>query len=156
MLKSVPNTKALLSLDSLMEPYFALAEELDIPVGLADWLFPSTRLNGKQPRVANMLVEDHPGQPLSRQVFFHRTRTIRADLWMTIRDDSVFIIFAKPRVMSHPNQNRSKDRANFASPATLSRRFQFYTHAVSRDRMVAAGKMLSAILSHAARQERTG
>ncbi len=24
-----------------------------------DWLFPSTRLNGKQPRVANMLVEDH-------------------------------------------------------------------------------------------------
>jgi hypothetical protein len=32
---------------------------------------------------------------------------------------------------------------------------QFYTHAVSRDRMVAAGKMLSAILSHAARQERT-
>jgi RNA:NAD 2'-phosphotransferase (TPT1/KptA family) len=26
---------------------------------------------------------------------------------------------------------------------------QFYTHAVSRDRMVAAGKMLAAILSHA-------
>jgi hypothetical protein len=26
---------------------------------------------------------------------------------------------------------------------------QFYTHAVSRDRMVAAGKMLTAILSHA-------
>jgi integrase len=26
---------------------------------------------------------------------------------------------------------------------------QFYTHAVSRDRMLAAGKMLSAILSHA-------
>jgi integrase len=24
-----------------------------------DWVFPSTRLNGKQPRVANMLVEDH-------------------------------------------------------------------------------------------------
>ena len=26
---------------------------------------------------------------------------------------------------------------------------QFYTHVVSRDRMVAAGKMLNAILSHA-------
>jgi integrase len=26
---------------------------------------------------------------------------------------------------------------------------QFYTHAISRDRMVAAGKMLTAILSHA-------
>ena len=24
-----------------------------------DWVFPSTRLNGRQPRVANMLVEDH-------------------------------------------------------------------------------------------------
>jgi integrase len=29
---------------------------------------------------------------------------------------------------------------------------QFYTHAVSRDRMAAAGKMLAAILSHAADQ----
>src|SRR5215468_5551478 len=29
---------------------------------------------------------------------------------------------------------------------------QFYTHAVSRDRMTAAGKMLTAILSHAADQ----
>ena len=29
---------------------------------------------------------------------------------------------------------------------------QFYTHAVSRDRMAAAGKMLTAILSHAADQ----
>ena len=30
----------------------------------ADWVFPSTRLNGKQPRIANMLVEDHlrPGR----------------------------------------------------------------------------------------------
>jgi hypothetical protein len=24
-----------------------------------DWVFPSLRVNGKQPRVANMLVEDH-------------------------------------------------------------------------------------------------
>ena len=29
---------------------------------------------------------------------------------------------------------------------------QFYTHAVSRHRMAAAGKMLTAILSHAANQ----
>ena len=26
---------------------------------VGDWVFPSTRLDGKQPRVANMLVEDH-------------------------------------------------------------------------------------------------
>jgi hypothetical protein len=32
---------------------------------------------------------------------------------------------------------------------------QFYTHAVSRDRMVAAGKMLTAILSHTPDNERT-
>src|SRR5207244_10995467 len=32
---------------------------------------------------------------------------------------------------------------------------QFYTHAVSRDRMVAAGKMLTAILSHAPGKKRT-
>ena len=46
-----------------------------------DWVFPSTRLNGNQPRFANMLVED-------------RTWTITADLWITTRDDSVFIICA--------------------------------------------------------------
>ena len=34
------------------------------------------------------------GQPLSRQGFFHRIRTIMADSWMTTRDDSVFIICA--------------------------------------------------------------
>ena len=59
-----------------------------------DWVFPSTRLNGKQPRVANMLVEDHLRPPLSGQAFFHRIRTIKADSWMTTRDDSVFIICA--------------------------------------------------------------
>src|SRR5207302_4862427 len=60
----------------------------------SEWVFPSTRLNGKQPRVANMFVEDHLRPALSRQAFFHRTRTITADSWMTTRDDSVFIICA--------------------------------------------------------------
>ena len=56
-----------------------------------DWAFPSTRLNGNQPRVANKII---CGQRPSKQAFFHRTWTITADSWMTTRDDSVFIICA--------------------------------------------------------------
>jgi hypothetical protein len=77
----------------------------------SEWVFPSTRLNGKQPRIANML-EDHL-----------RPAAVKAGI-----------------LSSHPdNHGRLVDDD--------LRRFGF--HAVSRDRMVAAGKMLTAILSHA-------
>jgi hypothetical protein len=38
-----------------------------------DWVFPSSRLKGTQPRVANMLVEDHLRPAASKRVFFYRT-----------------------------------------------------------------------------------
>jgi hypothetical protein len=68
---------------------------------------------------------------------------------MTTRDDSVFIICATASRHfssgSEPIQRLCKLCCHSAVKLTL----QFYTHAVSRDRMVAAGKMLTAILSHA-------
>jgi site-specific recombinase XerD len=89
------------------------------------------------------------GQPLSRQAFFHRTWTITADSG----DD--------PRRFGFHNLRHSlasfliRIRTDPKTVQTLLRHgdvkltLQFYTHAVSRDRMVAAGKMLTAILSHA-------
>jgi Phage integrase family len=82
-----------------------------------DWVFPSTRLNGKQPRVANILVEDHlrPAAVKAGILSSHPDNHGRL-----VSDDPRRIRFSQsapqPRVISHPDQNRSKDRANSASP----------------------------------------
>ncbi|MGA7630028.1 MAG: tyrosine-type recombinase/integrase, partial [Terriglobales bacterium] len=115
-----------------------------------DWVFPSTRLNGKQPRVAYMLVEDHL-----------RPAAVRAGILSSHPDSHGGLVDDDPRRFGFHNLRHSlasfliRIRTDPKTVQTLLRHsdvkltLQFYTHAVSRDRMVAAGKMLNAILSHA-------
>jgi integrase len=115
-----------------------------------DWVFPSTRLNGKQPRVANMLVEDHL-----------RPAAVRAGILSSHPDNQGGLVDDDPRRFGFHNLRHSlasfliRIRTDPKTVQTLLRHsdvkltLQFYSHAVSRDRMVAAGKMLTAILSHA-------
>jgi integrase len=115
-----------------------------------DWVFPSSRLNGKQPRVANMLVEDHL-----------RPAAVKAGVLSSHRDVRGQLVDDDPRRFGFHNLRHSlasfliRIRTDPKTVQTLLRHsdvkltLQFYTHAVSRDRMVAAGKMLTAILSHA-------
>jgi integrase len=115
-----------------------------------DWVFPSTRLNGKQPRVANMLVEDHL-----------RPAAVKAGVLSSHPDSHGGLVDDDPRRFGFHNLRHSlasfliRIRTDPKTVQTLLRHsdvkltLQFYTHAVSRDRMVAAGKMLTAILSHA-------
>ena len=118
-----------------------------------DWVFPSFRLEGKQPRVANMLVEAHllPAEVKAGILSSHR------DLRGQLIDDD-------PRRFGFHNLRHSlasfliRIRTDPKTVQTLLRHsdvkltLQFYTHAISRDRMAAAGKMLTAILSRAAGQ----
>jgi integrase len=118
-----------------------------------DWVFPSFRLDGKQPRVANMLVEDHL-----------RPAAVKAGILSSHRDVRGQLIDDDPRRFGFHNLRHSlasfliRIRTDPKTVQTLLRHsdvkltLQFYTHAVSRDRMAAAGKMLTAILSHAADQ----
>ena len=118
-----------------------------------DWVFPSFRLEGKQPRVANMLVEDHLRPAAVKAGILSSHRNLRGQL---IDDD--------PRRFGFHNLRHSlasflvRIRTDPRTVQTLLRHsdvkltLQFYTHAVSRDRMAAAGKMLGAILSHASGQ----
>ena len=118
-----------------------------------DWVFPSFRLEGKQPRVANMLVEDHL-----------RPAAVKAGILSSHRDARGQVVDDDPRRFGFHNLRHSlasfliRTRTDPKTVQTLLRHsdvkltLQFYTHAVSRDRMVAAGKMLTAILSHAADQ----
>jgi integrase len=115
-----------------------------------DWVFPSSRLDGKQPRVANMLVEDHL-----------RPAAVKAGILSSHADNHGRLVDDDPRRFGFHNLRHSlasfliRIRTDPKTVQTLLRHsdvrltLQFYTHAVSRDRMVAAGKMLTAILSHA-------
>jgi integrase len=118
-----------------------------------DWVFPSFRLEGKQPRVANMLVEDHL-----------RPAVVKAGILSSHRDARGHLVDDDPRRFGFHNLRHSlasfliRIRTDPKTVQTLLRHsdvkltLQFYTHAVSRDRMAAAGKMLAAILSHATNQ----
>lgn len=118
-----------------------------------DWVFPSSRLEGKQPRVANMLVEDHL-QPAA----------VKAGILSSHRDIRERLVDDDPRRFGFHNLRHSlasfliRIRTDPKTVQTLLRHsdvkltLQFYTHAVSRDRMAAAGKILTAILSHATEQ----
>jgi len=115
----------------------------------SDWVFPSTRLDGKQPRVANMLVEDHL-----------RPAALKAGVLSSHRDVRGQVVDDDPRRFGFHNLRHSlasfliRMKTDPKTVQTLLRHsdvrltLQFYTHAVSRDRMVASGKMLTAILSH--------
>jgi integrase len=118
-----------------------------------DWVFASFRLNGKQPRVGNMLVEDHL-----------RPAAARAGIVSSHRDDRGRLVEDDPRRFGFHNLRHSlasflvRMRTDPKTVQSLLRHsdvkltLQFYTHAVSQDRMAAAGEMLLAILSHAVDQ----
>jgi integrase len=104
-------------------------------------------------RVANMLVEDHL-----------RPAAVKAGVLSSHRDQRGWLIDDDPRRFGFHNLRHSlasfliRTRTDPKTVQTLLRHsdvkltLQFYTHAVSRDRMAAAGKMLTAILSHAGNQ----
>ena len=118
-----------------------------------DWVFPSFRLEGKQPRVANMLVEDHLRPAALKAGILSSHRNLQGQL---IDDDprrfgfhnlrhslASFLI----RIRTHP-----KTVQTLLRHSDVKLTLQFYTHSISRDRMAAAGKMVTAILGHAADQ----
>ena len=118
-----------------------------------DWVFASFRLNGKQPRVGNMLVED-----------YLRPAAAKAGILSSHQDDCGRLVEDDPRRFGFHNLRHSlasflvRIRTDPKTVQTLLRHsdvkltLQFYSHAVSQDRMAAAGEMLTAILSHAVDQ----
>jgi len=107
----------------------------------------------KQPRVSNMIVED-----------YLRPAAVKAGILSSHRDNRGRLVDDDPRRFGFHNLRHSlasfliRIRTDPKTVQTLLRHsdvkltLQFYTHAVSRDRMAAAGKMLAAVLSHAANE----
>jgi integrase len=69
-----------------------------------DWVFASFRLNGKQPRVANMLVED-----------YLRPAAAKAGILSSHRDDCGRLVEDDPRRFGFHNLRHSLARSWFAS-----------------------------------------
>ena len=116
-----------------------------------DWVFPSFKLKGQQPRVANMLVED-----------YLRPAAVKVGLLSSHRGDEGRLVDDDPGRFGFHNLRHSpvRIRTDPRTAQTLLRHsdvkltLQWSTHIVSEDRMAAAGAMLTAIFSHAA--ERSG
>ena len=93
-----------------------------------------------------------------------RPAAVKAGILSSHRDSRGRLVDDDPRRFGFHNLRHSlasfliRTRTDPKTVQTLLRHsdvkltLQFYTHAVSRDRMAAAGKMLTAILSHAADQ----
>jgi len=102
-----------------------------------DWVFPSTRRKGKQPRTANMLVEDHlrPAavkakvltEDDSRRFGFHNLRHSLASFLVRSKTDPKTV----QALLRHSDVKTT---------------LQLYAHSVSEDRLAAQGQVLDAIL----------
>jgi integrase len=116
-----------------------------------DWVFPSFRLKGKQPRVANMLVED-----------YLRPAAVKVGILSSHRDNEGKLVDDDQRRFGFHNLRHSlasflvRTKTDPKTVQTLLRHsdvkmtLQWYTHTVSEDRMAAEGAMLIAILGQAA------
>jgi integrase len=119
----------------------------------SDWVFPSIRLKGKQPRVANMLVED-----------YLRPAAMKAGILSSYQNDEGKLVENDLRRFGFHNLRHSL--ASFlirigTDPKTVQTllrhsdvkfTLQYYTHSVSDDRMAASGAMLTAIFWHTWKQ----
>lgn len=116
-----------------------------------DWVFPSFKLKGQQPRVANMLVED-----------YLLPAAVKAGILSSHRNHKGRLVDDDPRRFGFHNLRHSlasflvRINTDPKTVQTLLRHsdvkltLQCYTHSVSEDRMAAARAMLVAIFSHAA------
>ena len=102
-----------------------------------DWVFPSFRCKGSQPRTANMLVEDHlrpaavKAEVLAeddpRRFGFHNLRHSLASFLVRSKTDPKTV----QALLRHSDVKTT---------------LQLYAHSVSEDRLAAQGQVLDAIL----------
>jgi integrase len=107
----------------------------------SDWVFPSFKLKGKQPRVANMLVSDHL-RPAAV-----KARVIAADWDGRFGFHNFRHSLASYLVRSKTDPKTVQALLRHSDVKTT---LQLYSHSVSEDRMAAQGAMLQAILGSAA------
>jgi integrase len=105
----------------------------------SDWVFPSFKLKGKQPRVANMLVED-----------YLRPAAVQAGVIAPDWDGRFGFHNFRHSLASYLVRNKTdvKTVQALLRHSDVKTTLQLYTHSVTEDRMAAQGAMLNAILGN--------
>ncbi|HEV2395678.1 MAG TPA: tyrosine-type recombinase/integrase [Candidatus Sulfotelmatobacter sp.] len=109
-----------------------------------DWVFASLRCKGKQPRVANMLVEDHLRPAAVKAKVIAEGDPCRFGFHNLRHSLASFLVRSKTDPKTVQALLRHSD---------VKTTLQLYAHSVSADRMTAQGEMLQAILSGASSVE---
>jgi integrase len=105
-----------------------------------DWVFPSFRCKGKQPRTANMLVEDHLRPAAVEAGVLKEGEKVRFGFHNLRHSLASFLVRTKTDPKTVQALLRHSD---------VRTTLQLYAHSVSADRMAAQGEMLQAILQPA-------
>jgi integrase len=105
-----------------------------------DWVFPSFRCKGKQPRTANMLVEDHLRPAAVAAGVLKEGEKVRFGFHNLRHSLASFLVRTKTDPKTVQALLRHSD---------VRTTLQLYAHSVSEDRMAAQGEMLQAILQPA-------
>ena len=103
----------------------------------SDWVFASFRCKGKQPRVANMLVEDHLRPAAVLAGVLKDGEKVRFGFHNLRHSLASFLVRSKIDPKTVQALLRHSD---------VKTTLQLYAHSVSEDRMAAQGEMLEAIL----------
>ncbi len=102
-----------------------------------DWVFPSFRCKGKQPRTANMLVEDHLRPAAVEAGVLKEGEKVRFGFHNLRHSLASFLVRSKTDPKTVQALLRHSD---------VRTTLQLYAHSISEDRMAAQGEMLQAIL----------
>jgi integrase len=105
--------------------------------GETDWVFPSFSLKGKQPRVGNMLVEDHLRPAAIAAGVLKQSDKVRFGFHNLRHSLASFLVQAG---------KDPKTVQTLLRHADVHTTLQIYAHSRNEDRMTAQGDMLAAFL----------
>jgi integrase len=103
-----------------------------------DWVFASTRLKGKQPRVANMLVEDHLRPAAVKAGVLKEGEKVRFGFHNLRHSLASFLVRKGTDVKTVQKMLRHSD---------VSTTLGIYAHSMSEDRLAAQDDMLAAMMT---------
>lgn len=104
----------------------------------ADWVFPSFKLKGRKPRVANMLVEDHLRPAAIAAGVLKQGDSVRFGFHNLRHSLATFLVQAG---------KDSKTVQTLLRHADVHTTLQIYAHGRNEDRMTAQGDMLTAFFA---------
>jgi integrase len=142
-----PASRAPVPMHTVLAEFMACWKRESAYGGPKDWVFPSIKLKGKQPRDGKQLVKDHL-----------RPAAAKAGVLSSHNNEKGNIIEDDPRRFGFHNLRHSlasflmrigtdpKTIQALLRHADITTTLQLYTHSMSEDRLVAQGRVLEAIL----------